>query len=521
MASEIFTRSLFKSKRTPPKPVVLDLGSHSVKAGFAYEKAFHPTRTFINCISSDVHNKVGKDCTCCSLSLTHSHSINDWPYCQVPTDQQRPIVRGRVRDYGVLESVIQHAIQCELQAFAPDSKLILTGHGLEECSDQLLEICFEKFKIPKLAIVPNSVLALYGTGRTDGIIVDVGHGVSAIDACLNGQIFQPASQFVKLAGKDLTDSLKDLIVKSNSEDGYGQKIMKEFGNIHMWTSTKEKYGKIAMHKGGGQALWDARHKIVNRRLSLVYSAKESAPMIRQMPAIDCKSLFHYLFAYDCKLPSGTEEYPMKLPDGTKLIVRSELTNFSEILFTGSKMKNLAPGSKRMHVSPGRRYSGSIIGDYGKFPGENKVARSPREEGTLWSPRRANLYQNESDYTRIPPLQELFWKAILNTRLSNENRAKLQHNVVLCGGTTLLPCFLERFRNEITSSYGWGSVGAKVYAPIGRHHLAWTGGNVLASSSFVNSSLMTTKDEYFESGSKVVEDRLSSFYSMKGGIVTEY
>ena len=80
------------------------------------------------------------------------------------------------------------------------------------------------------------------------------------------------------------------------------------------------------------------------------------------------------------------------------------------------------------------------------------------------------------------MQELFWKAILNTRLSNENRAKLQHNVVLCGGTTLLPCFLERFRNEITSSYGWGSVGAKVYAPIGRHHLAWTGGNVLASSS---------------------------------------
>ena len=84
MASEIFTRSLFKSKRTPPKPVVLDLGSHSVKAGFAYEKAFHPTRTFINCISSDVHNKVGKDCTCCSLSLTHSHSINDWPYCEIP-----------------------------------------------------------------------------------------------------------------------------------------------------------------------------------------------------------------------------------------------------------------------------------------------------------------------------------------------------------------------------------------------------------------------------------------------------
>ena len=467
-------------------------------------------------ISSDVNKKVGKDCTCCSLSLTHSHSINDWPYCQTPTDQQRPIVRGRVRDYGVLESVIQHAIQCELQAYAPESKLILTGHGLEECSDQLLEICFEKFNVPRLAIVPNSVLALYGTGRTDGLIVDVGHGVSSIDAGLNGQIFQPSSQFVKLAGKDLTDSLKDLIVKANNKDGTGHKIMKEFGNIHMWTSTKEKHGRIALHKGGGQALWDARQTIVNRRLSLVYSAKEAAPMIRQMPAIDCRNLFLYLLSYDGKLPSGTEEYPVKLPDGTNLIVRSELTNFSEILFTGTKIKNLAPGSKRMHVSPGRRYSGSILGDFGGFPGESNVMRNPREEGTVWSPRHNNAYNIKSDYMDIPPLQNLFWDSILNTGLSSENRAKLQQNVVLCGGTTLLPQFHERFRNEITLPCGWGSVGAKVYSPLGREHLAWTGGNVLASSSFVDSSLMTTKDEYYETGSKVVEDRLESFYTVNGG-----
>ena len=63
----------------------------------------------------------------------------------------------------------------------PDSKLLLTGRGTEECSDQLLEICFETFRIPKLAIVPNCVLALYGSGRTDGTIVDVGHGLSTVD----------------------------------------------------------------------------------------------------------------------------------------------------------------------------------------------------------------------------------------------------------------------------------------------------------------------------------------------------
>ena len=59
-----------------------------------------------------------------------------------------------------------------------------------------------------------------------------------------------------------------------------------------------------------------------------------------------------MFSYDCKIPTGAEEYPMKLPDGTELILRSELTNFSEIIFAGTKMKRLARGSKRMQVSLG-------------------------------------------------------------------------------------------------------------------------------------------------------------------------
>lgn len=509
MATEIFTRSLFKSKRTPPKPVVLDLGSYSIKAGFAYEKGFQPSSTFINCVSSDAKRKVGKDCSCCSSSLTHSHSVNDWPYCQVPSDQQRPVVRGRVRDYGVLESVIKHAIQCELQAFMPDSKLLLTGRGIEECSDQLLEICFETFQIPKMAIVPNCVLALYGSGRTDGTIVDVGHGLSTVDFCMGGQIFESASQSIQLAGRDMTDSLKRFVVQANDKNGYGDKLMKEFGNIQMWTTMKNKYGKAAAHQGGGQAMWEARRNIVNRRLSLLYSAKQRAPMIRQMTALDSKNLFQYMFSYDCKMPTGTEEYPMKLPDGTELLLRSELTNFSEILFAGSKIKRLARGSKRMQISPGRRYSSAIIGE-DIFPGEHSYKRSPREEGTLWSPRRVELYA-QNDYLSVPPLQEIFWKSICNSNLTSSQRLNGQKNVVLCGGTTLLSGFLERFRNEISLPCGWGTLGAKVYAPEGREHLAWTGGNVLASSSFIDSPLMTTRDEYFESGAKVVRDRLASFY----------
>ena len=156
MAAEIFTRSLFKSKRTPPKPVVLDLGSYSIKAGFAYEKGFEPSSTFINCVSSDVKRKVGKDCSCCSSSLTHSHSVNDWPYCQVPSEQQRPVVRGRIRDYGVLESVIKHAIQCELQAFMPDSKLLLTGVALKNARINCLRYVLKHFVYQSWLLYPTA-----------------------------------------------------------------------------------------------------------------------------------------------------------------------------------------------------------------------------------------------------------------------------------------------------------------------------------------------------------------------------
>ena len=52
------------------------------------------------------------------------------------------------------------------------------------------------------------------------------------------KFFESASQRAQLAGKDMTDSLKRFVVQANDKDGYGDKLMKEFGNIQMWTTMK-------------------------------------------------------------------------------------------------------------------------------------------------------------------------------------------------------------------------------------------------------------------------------------------
>jgi hypothetical protein len=419
----------------------------------------------------------------------------------------------------VLEGVIGHALNCELQTYAKESKLILTGYAVEGCPEELIQICFEKFQVPRLGLVPSPILVMYGTGRVEGVVVDVGHGQSNVSVCLGGQVDTKCTQSVPVGGLHLTEQLKSLVMESNRASGLGGKIMNEFGDLYIWNSMKEKFGRLATHGVSANAVWDAKTSLIDRRMALLQSAKKQFLPVRLMPDMDRRGLFCHLFEFDGQIPSGAEEYPMLLPDGMELVLRNELTNFGELLFQRSDNVIYAPGSDRMHLSPGRRYTGKLIGD---FPNRNERQKmpSPRFEG-IGGPRighrstdmfSASNFREQSEEPTVPSLQDAFWNAIETPGLSNSHRKVLQDNVILCGGTTLLEGFEERFRHEVTARGGWGSTGIKLYAPEGREHLAWTGGSVLGMSSFAEGSLMSTREEYMESGPAIMQDRMQTFYS---------
>lgn len=81
------------------------------------------------------------------------------------------------------------------------------------------------------------------------------------------------------------------------------------------------------------------------------------------------------------------------------------------------------------------------------------------------------------------------------------RRDLYANIVLSGGTTMIPGLAERMTKEVTALVP-NSMKVKVIAPPERKYSVWVGGSVLASlSSF--QSLWISRGEYLESGASIV------------------
>ena len=80
----------------------------------------------------------------------------------------------------------------------------------------MLQIMFETFNVPAMSLAIDAVLALYSAGRTDGIVLNSGHGVTYAVPCSKGFAIPDAILRLDLAGSDLTDYMAKIL----SDRGY-------------------------------------------------------------------------------------------------------------------------------------------------------------------------------------------------------------------------------------------------------------------------------------------------------------
>jgi centractin len=74
--------------------------------------------------------------------------------------------------------------------------------------DQIAEIFFESLRTPALFFTPPSVLSLYASGRTTGVVLDVGEGVTHAVPVYEGFALRHSVTRSDVAGRDVTRQLQ-------------------------------------------------------------------------------------------------------------------------------------------------------------------------------------------------------------------------------------------------------------------------------------------------------------------------
>lgn len=344
------------------QPVVIDNGTGVIKAGFAGAET--PKAVFPAYVGRPKHLRVMANAAEGDMFVgnkaTEHRGLLKLNY---------PTEHGIINDWADMQHIWQYTYS-ELNVAQDQHPVLLTEAPLNPRSNRAkaAETFFEVFNAPALYVQVQAILSLYASGRTTGVVLDSGDGVTNAVPVYEGFVLPHAVQRIDIAGRDVTRHLQLLLRKG----GYNFHTSSE---LEVVKDLKEKMCYVAFNvdkqDADGEHEPEAPYKLPDGNTISVGAEKFRAPEVLFNPSIIGSE---YVGVHECLLNS------ISMCD---LDLRRSL--FSEIYLAGgstmfdgfgdrllSEVRKLAPRDTKIKIwaPPQRQLStfigGSILASLGTF-----------------------------------------------------------------------------------------------------------------------------------------------------------
>jgi len=349
-------------------PIVIDNGSGVLKAGFAGEQI--PKCVFSNFVGTPKHVRV------------MAGALEGESFIGSKAEEHRglmkikyPIEHGIVQDWDAMKLIWKYIYSKEQLHVQPEEHPVLITEAPlnpRRSREQMAEIFFETFGIPALYISMQAVLSLYASGRTTGVVLDSGDGVTQAVPIYEGFAMRHSIVRVDLAGRDVTKHLQLLLrkegchLRTSAEFEIARTIKEESCYVALNPTREEQMEVDRNAERGSYVLPDGQ-------VIRVGAGRFRAPEVLFDPTVigeECEGI-HEVLVYSISKADM---------DMRRTLYQNVVLSGGSTLFRGfgerllQEVKKVAPKDIRIRISapPERKYStwlgGSILASLGTFRG---------------------------------------------------------------------------------------------------------------------------------------------------------